>query len=246
MPLRDHFRPPVEKHHSWDELHGGWPMVIVQKLFPLLPDDFVAAPGVYLGTAFEIDVSVLEQDEPAATRMPGVGGGLAVAVATQAPPEPTLTLEAEWLDLDEYEVRVYDDRYGRRLVAAIELISPSNKDRPESRRTFIGKVAALLQREVCVSVVDVVTIRDFNLYEGFLEFIGGNDPALGREPPGLYAVTMRGRKRPRGRSLLESWFYPMHIGQPLPTLPIWLDVHLKIDLDLESSYEETCRFLRIS
>ena len=22
MPLRDHFRPPVEKRHSWDELHG--------------------------------------------------------------------------------------------------------------------------------------------------------------------------------------------------------------------------------
>jgi hypothetical protein len=38
----------------------------------------------------------------------------------------------------------------------------------------------------------------------------------------------------------------MRIEQPLPTLPIWLDVDLSIDLDLESSYEETCRFLRIS
>ena len=35
MPLRDHFRPPVEQRHSWDELHGGWPMIIVQKLFAL-------------------------------------------------------------------------------------------------------------------------------------------------------------------------------------------------------------------
>ena len=24
MPLCDHFRPPVEKRHSWDELHGMW------------------------------------------------------------------------------------------------------------------------------------------------------------------------------------------------------------------------------
>jgi hypothetical protein len=32
MPLRDHFRPPVEERHSWDELHGGWPMIIVQTL----------------------------------------------------------------------------------------------------------------------------------------------------------------------------------------------------------------------
>jgi hypothetical protein len=141
---------------------------------------------------------------------------------------------------------IFDERHGRRLVAAIELISPANKDRPESRRVFVGKAAALLQRNVCVSLVDVVTIRDFNLYADLLEFIGGNDPALESKRPCLYAVTMRGRKRPRRRSLFESWFYPMHLGQPLPTLPIWLDVDLKIDLELESSYEETCRFLRIS
>ncbi len=149
-------------------------------------------------------------------------------------------------DQDEYEVQIYDERYGRRLVAAIELISPSNKDRPESRRVFVGKVAALLQRNVCVSLVDVVTIRNFNLYADVLEFIGGSDPALENKPPCLYAVTMRGRKRPRQRSLLECWFYPMHIGEPLPALPIWLDVDLSIDLELESSYEETCRYLRIS
>ena len=58
MPLRDHFRPPVEKKHSWDELYGGWPMMIVQQLFPILPEGYVAAPGVHLGTFFKIDVSV--------------------------------------------------------------------------------------------------------------------------------------------------------------------------------------------
>ena len=244
MPLRDHFRPPVEKRHSWDELHGMWPMIIVQKLFPQLPDGFVGASGVNLGTAFEIDASTYEQDEPVAAPMPSGSGG--VAVVAHAPPQPTLTLETELPDQDEYEVRIYDDRHGRLLVAAIELISPANKDRPESRRAFVGKVAALLQRNVCVSLVDVVTIRDFNLYADLLQFIGGNDPALGIEPPCLYAVTMRGRKRPRRRSLLESWYYPMRLGQPLPTLPIWLDVDLSITLELESSYEETCRFLRIS
>ena len=245
MPLRDHFRLPVEKRHSWDELHGMWPAVIVQKLFSQLPDGFVAAPGVHRGVTFEIDVSAYEQDEPDAAPLPGAGK-VGVAVAIQAPPQPTLTLETELPDQDEYEVRIYDERHGRRLVATIELISPANKDRPESRRAFIGKVAALLQRNVCVSLVDVVTIRQFSLYADLLEFIGGNDPALEKEPSCLYAVTVRGRKRPRQRSVLESWYYPMHLGQPLPTLPIWLDVDLSISLELESSYEETCRFLRIS
>jgi len=46
--------------------------------------------------------------------------------------------------------------------------------------------------------------------------------------------------------VVDTWFHPMHFGEPLPALPIWLDVDLSISLDLESSYEETFRFLRIS
>ena len=118
-----------------------------------------------------------------------------VALAAWAPPQPTLTLEAELPDQDEYEVRVYDARHGRRLVAAIEIVSPSNKDRPESRRAFVAKVAELLQRDVSVSIVDLVTIRDFNLYADLLELIRGSDPTLGAGPLALYAVTVRGRER---------------------------------------------------
>lgn len=245
MPLRDHFRPPVESKHSWDELHGGWPMVIVQQLFPILPEGYVAAPGVRLGTTFEIDVSAYEQDEPAHGETSS-NGNSGVATATWAPPEPTLTLETELPDQDEYEVRVYDARHGRRLVAAIEIASPANKDRPESRRAFVAKVAALLQRDVCVALVDVVTIRQFNLYADLLDLIGKTAPMLGAEPPALYAAVVRGRKRIRKRPLLDTWFYPMTLGQPLPTLPIWLDIDLGVLLDLETSYEATCRVLRIS
>jgi hypothetical protein len=244
MPLRDHFRPPVEDKHSCDELYGGWPMVIVQHLFPILPEGYVAAPSVHMGAAFEIDVSTYQRDEPEPRERPGEGDG-GVAVATWAPPKPTLTLETELPDQDEYEVRVYDVRHGRRLVAAIEIVSPANKDRPESRRAFVAKVAALLQRDVSVSVVDLVTIRQFNLYADLLELIGRSDPILGAEPPELYAVTVRGRKRVRKRPMLNTWFYPMALGQPLPTLPIWLDVDLGVSLDLETSYEATCRVLRI-
>jgi hypothetical protein len=86
----------------------------------------------------------------------------------QEAPAPTLTLETELPEQDEYEVRVYDARRGRTLVAAIELVSPSNKDHPESRRAFVAKCAALLQKDVCVSIVDVVTVRQFNLYADLL------------------------------------------------------------------------------
>jgi hypothetical protein len=32
MPLRDHFRPPLEGQRSWEELHGQWPVMIVMAL----------------------------------------------------------------------------------------------------------------------------------------------------------------------------------------------------------------------
>lgn len=243
MPLRDHFRPPVEKKHSWDELHGGWPMMIVRQLFPILPEGYIAAPGVHLGKLFEIDVSVYEEDEAEArAAKTSAGDGI---VAAMAAPSPTFTVETDWPDQDEYEVLIYDERHGRRL-AAIEIVSPGNKDRPESRRAFVSKAAALLQENVCVSVVDLVTVRQFNLYGDILELIGHPDLAAGVQGTFLYAATLRGRKRLHQRPLLDAWFYPMTVGQPLPTLPIWLDADLRLMLELEAGYEETCRLLRIS
>lgn len=76
--------------------------------------------------------------------MPSDENRAGIVTAVWTAPSPTLTLESELTNQDEYEVRVYDARHGRRLVAAIEIVSPSNKDRPESRRAFVAKVAALL------------------------------------------------------------------------------------------------------
>lgn len=43
-----------------------------------------------------------------------------------------------------FEVLVIDDDAGAELVAAIELVSPRNQDRPQSRHDFVVKCASLL------------------------------------------------------------------------------------------------------
>ena len=242
MPLRDHFRPPLSNFSSWEELHGGWPMVIVQHLGRSLPARYVAAPRVHLGSQVEVDVATLDRvGSQAGDRQPDEG---TAAVVAWSPAEPTLAVETELADADEYEVRVYDAQRGRRLVAAVELISPATKDRPESRRQFVAKCAALLRQRVSVVIVDLVTVRDFNLYADLLDLIGEQDPATGDPPPAIYAVSCRWR--PRGLSRwLEAWSLPLAIGEPLPVLPLWLSDDLAIPLDLEASYEQTCRDLRI-
>ena len=57
MPLRDHFRSPVNDRHSWDELHGMWPAEIVRHLYGLLPPGYSAASRVHIGKGIEIVVS---------------------------------------------------------------------------------------------------------------------------------------------------------------------------------------------
>ena len=65
-------------------------------------------------------------------------------------------------------------------------------------------------------------------------------------PPALYAVTLRTRKPWRKRPMLDAWYYPLNIGQSLPTIPLWLTPDLPINLPLEPSYQEVCRLLRIA
>lgn len=241
MPLRDHFRSPVNDTHSWDEVHGQWPGEIVRTLRGILPPGFRAGPNIHLGSPFEVDVSTYDIDSHLLDR--GTTGG-GTAVVTE--PAPTLTVEADLSEQDIYEVQVYDTERGRRLVAAIELVSPSNKDRAASRELFVGKVASLLQKGVCVSIVDLVTIRTANLYADLLESLGQRDPVLEPVPPYLYAVTLRSRHPANRRSQLDAWFYPMMLGQPLPTIPIWLTPDLRVLLSLDTGYEETCTVLGIT
>jgi hypothetical protein len=172
----------------------------------------------------------------------GNGGA---ATATWAPALPDLAIATDLFSPDEYEIRVFDTKRACRLVAAVEIVSPANKDRPEHRQAFVAKCLALLQQRVSVAIVDLVTARNFNLYGELLEQIGKTDPILAPEPPTLYAAACRGT--PQGDAwLLETWRRALSLRQTLPTLPLWLTDNLAVPLDLEESYEATCRVLRIT
>lgn len=242
MPLRDHFLPPFGRRGSWESFHAQWPAMIVMGLNSQLPEQYVAEPQVHLGSAYEIDIAAHERVDPGDWSEEGGGGQTATAV--WAPPLPTLAVETELIDPDEYAIHVHDVLSGYKLVAAIEIVSPANKDRSEHRRAFVAKCAALLYNHVSVAIIDLVTTRTANLYGELLEYLGQHDPALADGPPALYAVACRGlRKGDAGR--LETWFTPLELGRSLPTLPLWLSDELAIPLDLETTYQETSRSLRL-
>lgn len=233
MPLRDHFHPPVSKRSSWEGFHGGWPMQIVRELAPRLPDGFVAEPRVHLGSYYEIDVSAFEQDGERTQDLDS--GPLATGSVATA-------IDAEFPEQYAYEILIFDIERERRLVAVVELVSPANKDRPDSRQLFVAKCLNLLRQDVCVSIIDLVTIRQFNLYAELLTLLGHSEAVL--RPPPIYAVTCRKRMGSH-RTKVDTWSRPLGIGQPLPSLPVWLSKTQTVTVDLEASYEETCRVLRV-
>jgi hypothetical protein len=80
-------------------------MMIVDGLSRKLPQRYIAAPHIHLGSSIEIDVATYEEDDadsPASSGKGDSGGGVATAV--WAPPRPTLAVPTDLPDLDEYEV----------------------------------------------------------------------------------------------------------------------------------------------
>lgn len=238
MPLRDHFANPDRP--TWEPVHGGWPMVIIQHLVRVLPPRYQVHPKIHIGRFVEIDIGTIDTEPDLGFGNWGGGGG----TATLALPEPAVTVDADCSDPSEYEVRITDTEGGK-LVAVIELVSPSNKDRADNRRDFVTKCAAFVDRGVCVTVVDLVTYRNFNLYTDLLAELGHTDPTMSADPPGVYAATIRRRWLGRGRARFETWSAAMAVGQPLPMLPVWVSDAQWVPLELEATYEETCQTLRL-
>jgi hypothetical protein len=240
MPLLDHFHPPLHGPRRWEGFHHAWATFIAQQLNQdTLPPDYFAESEISVGPELEIDVATLEQTRPGSK-------GKGTATATWSPPRPQITVQVDFARLDSYEIRVYQDLGGAELRAAIELVSPANKDRAGSRRTFAAKCAGYLQHGVGVVIVDVVTVRSANLHAELFDVLEAkNRRAVWESPTGLYAVAYRAvtvRKKPR----VEAWPEPLRLGRALPVVPLWLALDLCVPVRLEESYLAACRSLRIS
>jgi hypothetical protein len=208
----------------------------MRQLNKTLPAGYVARPNVKLGVDVEADVGALEQP---GHKLDEEGGGVATAV--WAPSTPTLSVAVDFHRLDVFEVQVHREG-GLEMVAAIELISPRNKDRQTARRHFAAKCAAYLQAGVSVVMVDVVTGRTENLYAALLDQLALPPDDNGQAD--LYAAACR-TTPPDEPARLETWVAPLALGSLLPTMPLWLEADLAVPLTLERSYEATFVELRV-
>jgi hypothetical protein len=234
MPLRDHFHPPLSQRRHWHAFHNGWASSLAAALNECLPEDYFAEPNVQFG--IEIDVATFEEKETASSdRDRG-------ATQTWTPPEPVHTIPLP-LEEDTVEVAVYSTEAGPHLVAAVELVSPSNKDRQEHRDAFLTKCETYLHQGIGLAVADIVTSRAANLHYDLMQRLKDQDgaPLTGS----LYATAYRPFSD-HGQTSLQIWANELEVGATLPDLPLWLRGGPCVPLKLEASYERTCTEQRIS
>jgi hypothetical protein len=239
MPLRDHFQETLSDDWPWDGFHTAWATAIASYLnHGVLPPTYHARPQVKRGSEIEIDVATLRYgDGPRPTE--GAGG-----TAVWTPPRPQLSETVDFTDLDVFEVQVFRRRGGSQLRAAVELVSPANKDRPSNRHAFAVKCASYLNRGVSVILIDVVTERSANLHAEVLDVLRLTGVPSWLSPTNLYAVAYR-MIRDNGKHQLDAWPEALAVGAPLPTMPLWLDVDLSVPLRLEETYLAAAESLRM-
>ncbi len=124
-------------------------------------------------------------------------------------------------------------RHGRgRVVAIIEIVSPGNKDSRNAIRTFVEKAVDILNQGVNLLVVDLFppTPRD---PQGIHKAIWDEFEDEPFEAPPNKSLTVASYI---GGDLPTAYVEPVGIGDPLPSLPIFLSETRYIPSPLEATY----------
>jgi Protein of unknown function (DUF4058) len=235
MVLQDHFHPPLSARRHWHAFHNAWATYIASDLNQRLPENYFAEPNVQFG--IEIDVATFEEPLPE-----GSDRKMQLPVSDQwNPPAPNQTIPFQPMS-ESVEISIFNSEAGPVLAGAIELVSPANKDRPQHRDAFVSKCETYLQQGLGLIIVDVVTGRKANLHHALLERLAPADIFPFKAE--LYAAAYRVVDR-QGQSSLDIWQEELEIEEMLPTLPLYLRDGICLPVDLNATYQRTCREQRI-
>jgi hypothetical protein len=224
MPLHD-----WSETAGWEGMHLFWMTELARQLRGRLPIGFRAylgpGPAVAVGSPpGRPDVSVRTHAvEDRSAEVPQAG------LDSQIEPDVEVAVMAL-----ETPPTLYVERADR-IVAAVELVSPRNKDRPEARTNYLNRYAGYLVGAVHLLLVDVhPRPARFSFAEEIARTLGiPNQPTL--SPP--MAVSYRvGEPAATGGRFLAIWRRSLTAGEALPAMRLALDTDLAVNVDLEAAY----------
>ena len=231
MPLLDHFHGALKVERHWESFHAAWAGALSDDLNRRLPEDYFAEEFPHAGAVVAMDVGTFDRT----ARMAGKDGSATVTLPPQVWSPPTAAFTIPAVFADDFEVRVFSTEAGPTLVAAIDLVSPRNKDRADARRAFAIKCASYLHQGISLIVVDPVTTRRANLHTQIMALFRQKKTSHLPAKTTLYAVAYQPLRR-KGREVVDLWPSSLAVGATLPTLPLALTPELYVPVDLEATY----------
>lgn len=226
MPLHD-----WKDERGWNNVHLIWLAQLLDWVQPRLPTGYRAylgsVPALTIDTPDRADLSVRHWTSPSGASQQT--SSLATSIEPDQEAVATFALDPQQalhIDLDG------------KLVAAVELVSPRNKDRPAARERYLGRYAAYLYQGVHLLLIDVLPRPSgFSFADAIASNLGISQPPCPAPCAASYRV---GEAVPDG-TLIALWCRPLQVGQPLPTIPLALNARQSIPVDLEFTYQEMAR-----
>ena len=228
MPLHD-----WTDERGWDSVHPFWLAYLVEWIQPHLPEGYKA----FLGGVPALTVASANGKPDVSVRQWGPGSAVEALTSGTGVLEPDLEASVTFR-LDPQRA-LHIDFHGQ-LIAALEIVSPRNKDRGDAKQTYCNRYLGYLRLGVHLMLVDVLPRpKGFSFSDAITSGLGLSLPPL---PPPFAATYRVGEVVPVGDdmgSLVGVWRRPLQVGQPLPPLP--LSVHRAVVIDLEETYQRAAK-----
>lgn len=204
----------------------------------LLPEGYYALVGQHAGEAIP-DVLTLHTNRPAPPSLPplpAAGGTLLADAPPRVRRHETVEPASYRARRRTVAVRHVSDH---RLVAMLEIVSPSNKDRPRHVGEFANKVAEALEIGIHVLVVDLFPTGRHDphgLHAAVRQQLERAEEAPDQDigwAPGEPVSLVSYAAGPRVEVFLEHVAY----GAALPDMPLFLRPDRYIDVPLDTTYQ---------
>lgn len=122
-----------------------------------------------------------------------------------------------------------------RVVAVLEIVSPGNKNSQHALRSFVEKAGQLLRQGIHLLVVDLFppSARDPDgIHKAIWDLIQDEPFQLPPDKPLTVVAYSAGEP-------YTAYVEPVAVGDPLPSLPIFLDPEIYVVAPLETTYQAT-------
>jgi Protein of unknown function (DUF4058) len=233
MPMHDWTRVKAGTYHNF---HYRWVASVMDRLNAgLMPSGYFAMAEQILGRP-EADVVTLQTGvkKPRAD----LNGGVAVA-AVKPKTRFVFPLEADRYVRKANQIAIHHEL--GEVVAVIEIVSPGNKDRKHSFRTFVQKTVELIDQNVNLLIIDPFPPGPHDPH-GIHKAIWNELTTASFELPADKPLTIAAYQvEPTKTAYVE----PIAVGDPLPNMPVFLDGDFNVLLPLEETYQATWNVLPV-